>query len=82
MNYDEISEIRVLNKDGSMIVYKEKGLEKFKKLFTPTVVQVQNVQKPNSKYAVSSTTIKPMSGGDIFSNAEALKNSSGLSFSK
>ena len=87
MNYDEILEIRVVNKDGTTIVYKDKGLEKFKKLCTPPVAHAQPQQavstpKSSSKYAPSVVNIKPMSGGDVFSNAEALKIQSGLNFSK
>lgn len=79
MNYDNIAEIRVKNKDGSIIIYKENGIEKFKKMVSKPQ---EPIVRTNSKYAQSNLNIKPMEGGDVFSNAEQMKISSGLKFAK
>jgi hypothetical protein len=82
MDYTTVSEIQVTRKDGTIEIYKDKGLEKFKKLVTgpggSVAPKVVHVQQPVSKYAQHGVTIKPMTG-DIFEQAELMKNASGFS---
>lgn len=75
MDYSNITEIQITYKDGHIDLYKGTGIERFKKMMTPPSQVPQLI--PASKYAPSGITIKPMSG-DIFEQAELMKNASGF----
>jgi hypothetical protein len=82
MDYETIREIRVIRNDGTTVIYKGNGLEKFKRLVSPAptpVTSTPSVAKSSSRYASSEIVVQPTSG-DIFTNAEALKKQSGLKF--